>query len=49
MPLFYIVDLEDFGTDEWSLYGCMAGDKTIYDDLAEYVEKYNEYRSKSDE
>lgn len=45
MPLFYIVDLEDFGTDEWSLYGCMAGDKTIYDDLAEYVEKYNKMKS----
>lgn len=45
MPLFYIVDLEDFGTEEWSLYGCMAEDKSIYDDLAEYVEKYNKMKS----
>ncbi|UPI12189.1 hypothetical protein [Bacillus phage SBSphiJ6] len=45
MPLFYTVDLEDFGTDNWSLYGCMAEDMSIYDDLAEYVEKYNKMKS----
>ncbi len=45
MPLYYGVDLEDFGTDNWSLYGCIAEDKSIYDDLAEYVEKYNKMKS----
>ncbi|WCS68576.1 hypothetical protein Goe16_01620 [Bacillus phage vB_BsuM-Goe16] len=49
IPLYYTVDLEKVGTDEWNVYGSIAEDMSIYDDLAEWVERYNEYRSKENE